>query len=199
MPESTVTFTGIRTDLMPQDVYAALEPAWVGKPQALPLPRLKPWAAMLAASVMSLNFQPGVETLFQQQLPRASYGYLETDDQLGALFDSVPQAAVLEGLRRTLAMLPQMQQSFEESYEGWVRWDVPALVDGQRRRPLGAVEELRQAGLIQRNRNWVEQIASYPKDGTRYLFVVGYEHLIGPESVVELLGSKGMSLSLVSG
>jgi uncharacterized protein YbaP (TraB family) len=45
--------------------------------------------------------------------------------------------------------------------------------------------------LIQRNKNWVQQIEGAMRKNKNVLFVVGAGHLVGPESVVDLLKEKG--------
>jgi uncharacterized protein YbaP (TraB family) len=45
--------------------------------------------------------------------------------------------------------------------------------------------------LIQRNKNWVEKIENLMQENKNVLFVVGAGHLVGPESVVDLLRKKG--------
>ena len=45
--------------------------------------------------------------------------------------------------------------------------------------------------LIQRNNNWVQQIEGAMRKNKNVLFVVGAGHLVGPESVVDLLKKKG--------
>ena len=45
--------------------------------------------------------------------------------------------------------------------------------------------------LIQRNKRWVEKIETLMQEDKNVLFVVGAGHLVGPQSVVDLLRKKG--------
>ena len=45
--------------------------------------------------------------------------------------------------------------------------------------------------LIQRNKKWVEEIETLMRENKNILFVVGAGHLVGPESVVDLLKKRG--------
>jgi uncharacterized protein YbaP (TraB family) len=45
--------------------------------------------------------------------------------------------------------------------------------------------------LIQRNKKWVEEIEVQMRENKNVLFVVGAGHLVGPESVVDLLKKRG--------
>jgi len=46
--------------------------------------------------------------------------------------------------------------------------------------------------IITRNRNWAGQIAQLLDDDRDYLIVVGALHLVGDDSVIELLNSRGI-------
>ena len=45
--------------------------------------------------------------------------------------------------------------------------------------------------LIQRNKKWVEKVKSLMRENKNILFVVGAGHLVGPQSVIDLLKKKG--------
>jgi uncharacterized protein YbaP (TraB family) len=45
--------------------------------------------------------------------------------------------------------------------------------------------------LIQRNKKWVKEIEGTIRGNKSVLFVVGAGHLVGPQSVVDLLEKKG--------
>ena len=45
--------------------------------------------------------------------------------------------------------------------------------------------------LIQRNKQWLEKIETLMQENKNVLFVVGAGHLVGPQSVVDLLRKKG--------
>jgi len=45
--------------------------------------------------------------------------------------------------------------------------------------------------LIQRNKKWVAEIEVLMRENKNILFVVGAGHLVGPESVVDLLKKSG--------
>lgn len=45
--------------------------------------------------------------------------------------------------------------------------------------------------LIQRNKQWAEKIETFMQENKNILFVVGAGHLVGPQSVVDLLKKKG--------
>jgi uncharacterized protein YbaP (TraB family) len=53
---------------------------------------------------------------------------------------------------------------------------------------------IRDRLLIQRNKNWTSQIEALMKENKNVLVIVGAGHLVGPDSVVDLLKKKGLSV-----
>ncbi|MGD8975817.1 MAG: TraB/GumN family protein, partial [Desulfobacterales bacterium] len=54
--------------------------------------------------------------------------------------------------------------------------------------------EIQDRLLVQRNKDWAIKIAQMLKETNQVLVIVGAGHLIGPNSVVELLKQKGYSV-----
>jgi hypothetical protein len=52
--------------------------------------------------------------------------------------------------------------------------------------------------LVQRNRNWVPQIASFLKEDNNVLIIVGAAHLAGEDGLIALLTKQGYHLERVS-
>jgi uncharacterized protein YbaP (TraB family) len=48
--------------------------------------------------------------------------------------------------------------------------------------------------VTKRNTAWVPQLERMLTDGRRYLVVVGALHLVGPDSVIELLEKRGHAI-----
>ena len=48
--------------------------------------------------------------------------------------------------------------------------------------------------FIQRNKKWVEKIETLMQGNKNILFIVGAGHLVGPDSVVDLLRKKGYTV-----
>jgi uncharacterized protein YbaP (TraB family) len=53
---------------------------------------------------------------------------------------------------------------------------------------------IRDRLLIQRNKNWTSQIEALMKENKNVLVIVGAGHLVGPDSVVDLLKKRGYSV-----
>ena len=62
------------------------------------------------------------------------------------------------------------------------------LVDGMQDQP-----ELYEQLLVQRNENWSRQIAEFANDSKDYLIIVGAMHLVGEDSVLQMLDDMGYS------
>jgi hypothetical protein len=56
---------------------------------------------------------------------------------------------------------------------------------------LRSSPELYDRLLVERNANWVESVETCVKQKTSCFVVVGAAHLVGPDSLVEMLQKKG--------
>jgi len=54
-----------------------------------------------------------------------------------------------------------------------------------------AYPEMQRIFLSDRNRDWANQILPWLESDEDYLIVVGTLHLVGPDSVLELLAAEG--------
>lgn len=61
------------------------------------------------------------------------------------------------------------------------------------------MQDLETALVSARNRRWVTQLEQLLSDGGRYLVVVGALHLVGEDSVINLLTGRGFNVTRVEG
>ena len=59
--------------------------------------------------------------------------------------------------------------------------------------------EVYRALIVQRNENFARVIGGLKDDSQDYLIVVGTLHLVGPDSVLSLLGRKGIQSRQIDG
>lgn len=116
---------------------------------------------------------------------------LETlDEQLGAL-DSLSATAQKRFFRLTLEEAGSIDDDLEEIVTAWKRGDTNALenllLEGLSEQP-DVYEKL----LVQRNRRWTNTIIGMTDDSQDYLIIVGTLHLIGADSVQNMLGAAGI-------
>ena len=93
-------------------------------------------------------------------------------------------------LLQTLKELEVTEKLFDEMYTTWRDGDTDGLATllSESFREYPAVYEKL---IVARNRNWVPRIESYLKQEGNYVVVVGAGHLVGEDSVVQMLTSKG--------
>jgi uncharacterized protein YbaP (TraB family) len=158
----------------------------------------EPWYAALQITqlrLQQLGFDPsyGIEARMLMLASRDGKEIrgLETlEQQLNAL-DSLPAPAQRLFLMQTIEEAAEIQASIDAVLVAWRAGDSQAL----QRELLGGLSDqpdLYENLLVRRNRNWVRQITELAGDGNQYLVIVGALHLVGPDSVLEMLRAKGV-------
>jgi uncharacterized protein len=157
-----------------------------------------PWFAAEAISqlqLLQLGFQPtsGVEMYF---LDRArsdgkSIAGLETVHDQIALFEGLPLDAQAEYLVASLEQAHELPKQVDDMVHAWQRGDT-AWFDDQLKSELGRDPVLYQSVLAARNRKWIPKIEALLNDDKDYLVIVGTGHLVGRDSVIDLLKKDGV-------
>ena len=160
------------------------------------LQRMKPWMAavtLMSAEMAKAGFdgELGIDKHFFDRakaaaMPRRA---LETVayqfDRLDGLAGSMQE----DSLKAMLADIDMQSSNIETLADAWKKGDTAAverlLHDGFSDSPAVA-ERL----LFERNRNWVAPVEACLSEGARCFVVVGAAHLVGPNSLVELLRDR---------
>jgi uncharacterized protein YbaP (TraB family) len=117
-------------------------------------------------------------------------GGLETiETQLG-IFDGFTDEECDELLRTTIESLATITESLDKMISAWHLGDIEGL-DTILNSEFEDSEKLRQALLVNRNRNWIPEIERAIAGDRNVMFMVGAGHLIGKDSVIELLEANG--------
>ena len=168
---------------------------------AAQLSGFEPWlvALMLTQLKMAqLGFDPsvGVE---QHLLGRARsdrkeiLGLESMDDQL-AVFDSLSSAQQAQFLTQTVAEIGQLEEQAGQLVDAWRAGQVDTLATDLLA-GLASYPDLYRRLVVARNQDWAEELSrlarSQPQD---YLVVVGALHLVGEDSLVELLKQRGYQI-----
>jgi uncharacterized protein YbaP (TraB family) len=167
----------------------------LGLPESL-VSRLKPWTAAMTLEVLVLKLmgfdeQSGVDLYFYRRA-RADgkdLEFLETVDyqlKLLAGLDERNQDALL---RQTLEELDRVEQIAPKMVAYWRSGDYERL---SALSPMPS--RLHDRLLTRRNQNWMDRIQSYLAQPENTLVVVGALHLAGPDSVVDLLRQRGLTV-----
>lgn len=173
---------------------------------ALPMPldflaKAKPWFLALMLSVGELedsgfSAEAGIDQILfrrakEADKPRAA---LETVvDQL-AFFDGLTAREQELFLLQTLTELEGAPEQADEVIALWERGDAEGLAEvfqeGDEEFPA-----VREKLLIERNRRWTPRIAELLREHGTVLVVVGTAHLVGEDSVVDLLREAGFEVT----
>ncbi|MDX1709016.1 MAG: TraB/GumN family protein, partial [Desulfobacterales bacterium] len=159
--------------------------------------RFKPWFVALSLTTselmqMGYNPQHGVDFYFfgKAQGKGKEIGYLEAPEYQINLLGKMAEKDQNDFLRQTLKDLEMVNELAGDLVKNWKTGNAEKLHE-----LLHASFEdypgLNDRLLIQRNLKWMDKIEAAIGESQNVLFVVGAGHLVGPESVVDLLRKAG--------
>jgi uncharacterized protein len=181
-----------------QPTFAKLETRAkeVGVDPAL-LNRFRPWFAgmtLMQLQLMKMGLAPtaGVEQRFTARATadkKPIHGLETLRDQLGMLA-GMPEKQQREFLLYSIEDADRMEEEIDELLSAWRRGDTKALeqllAEGFERYP-----DLYRPLTVDRNKRWLGQVEDLLDDRDDYLVVVGTLHLVGKDSLIDLLEGKG--------
>jgi uncharacterized protein len=157
-----------------------------------------PWFAAEAISqlqLVKLGFEPtsGVEMYFLERARSdgKSIAGLETAHDQIALFEGLSMEVQAEYLMSSLEQAHELPKEVDDMVHAWQRGDT-VWFDDQLQSELGKDPVLYQSVLAARNRKWIPKIEALLNDDKNYLVIVGTGHLVGRNSVIELLKKDGV-------
>ena len=161
------------------------------------LERFQPWFAaitLVQAELIKLGFDPnsGVEQRFTRRAveDRKPIQGLETVREQLEIMARMPEKQQREFLLYSINDAERMASEVDELLVAWRRGDTAAmaklLAEGFKEYP-----DLYRPLTVERNRKWIPQIEQLLDDKEDYLVVVGALHLVGTDSVIDLLERKG--------
>ncbi len=199
LPESGT----LRAVLAPE-VYDLTEAraANLGLPLML-LERLEPW--LVALTLMDLGMSRlGYQASqgLEQYLVRRSLldgieilGLETLGDQID-IFDSLSWADQEALLLQTLTDLQTAEAEMTTLLDAWRDGNLDELA-AELTADFDELPELHTALVSSRNRRWAVKLEQLLQGSGRYLVVVGALHLVGEDSVIELLSARGLDVALV--
>lgn len=165
------------------------------------LDRQRPWLAALQLSVayaMRAGHRPeaGVEAVLTREAHTRGMAlwFLETPEQQVRVLADLPDAEQLRFLRATLGDIDRGEDVLAELDRAWASGDVRALEAALEAEWAEAGPAIRNAVLIDRNRAWAAQIEARLDGSGRIFIAVGAAHLVGEDSVVDLLRERGVAV-----
>lgn len=161
------------------------------------LNKLRPWFAgltLVQIQMMKLGLDPnsGVELrlVSRATADKKPVAGLETiREQLG-IFAALPEEQQREFLMYSVEDTQRMTEELDALLAAWRRGDVQALADLMTE-GFEDYPDLYRPLTVERNRKWIPGLEALLDDKDDYLVVVGALHLVGEDSVIELLEKKG--------
>jgi uncharacterized protein len=157
-----------------------------------------PWFTAEAISqmqLMQLGFQPqsGVEMYFldRARTDGKSVAGLETVHDQIALFEALSMDAQADYLVSSLEQAHELPQEVGDMVRAWQRGDT-AWFAAEMATEFGKDPALYQSLLAARNRKWLPRIEALLNDEKNYLVIVGTGHLVGRDSIIDLLNHDGV-------
>jgi hypothetical protein len=159
--------------------------------------RFKPWFVALTLTTLELQrmgYNPayGIDVYFfnKASADGKEIDYLEPAEFQINLLGKMAEQDQYNFLSQTLNDLEVVNELSGNLVKFWKVGDADKLHE-LLSKSFNDYPHLHDRLLIQRNKNWVEQIEDAMRKNKNVLFVVGAGHLVGPESVVDLLKNKG--------
>ncbi len=159
--------------------------------------RFKPWFVALTLTTLELQrmgYNPnyGIDVYFfnKASADGKEIGFLEPAAFQINLLGNMAEQDQYDFLSQTLNDLEVVNELAGDLVKSWKDGDADKLHE-LLSKSFRDYPHLHDRLLIQRNKNWVEQIEGALRKNINVLFVVGAGHLVGPESVVDLLKNKG--------
>jgi uncharacterized protein YbaP (TraB family) len=161
---------------------------------------MKPWFAaltLLAINLQRMGMDPklGVDRYLAE---RAKSGGkptsgLETVESQLSVVDQLTKREQELMLRAAAEEVERLHRHVNEIVQSWLKGDearlAGLLLTGMRGYP-----ELYDKVLVERNRRWAAEIGKLVDQGGGAMVVVGAAHLVGSDSVLEMLKAKGYSV-----
>jgi uncharacterized protein YbaP (TraB family) len=157
-----------------------------------------PWFVAEAISqmqLMQLGFDPssGVEMYFSGRARsdgKRTAGLETAHDQL-ALFESMPMETQANYLISSLEQAHDLAKDVNQMVRAWQSGDM-SWFETELKSDLGRDPAVYQSLLVARNRKWIARIERLLDDDENHLVIVGTAHLVGRDSVIDLLKKDGI-------
>ena len=189
------------SDLMGPELYAEAE----SLAEALQIPlrlldKSEPWYAAINVEMMMLmriGFNPthGIEFHLAEIASRDNkeiFG-LETTRQQLEILDRLSLPSQRELLIQTLSDSAELSEVMDDMVDAWRYGDIEFL-EKSLLADMQEFDELHQAIVVDRNRNWVVRIEDLLREKDDYLIIVGALHLVGDQGVPNLLSQRGFEV-----
>ena len=161
------------------------------------LNQFRPWYVALTLATLKLQklgFQPqfGIDKYLHTKAKTKNKDRhaLETIHFQTSLLSKMSETMQEDMLLQTLIDLKTVDTYFDDLYQAWLTGDMQKL-DGLLSDSYEDYPSIYKYMIVDRNKDWVPKIQQFMRSNEHYLVIVGAGHLVGKESVVDLLRAKG--------
>ena len=161
----------------------------------------KPWLAAVMVETLILTrvgFDPmqGIEMHLMTKAGNDGKEILgfETERQQLEMLDGLSLAAQREMLLQTLKDGSRIEELLDDIIDAWRQGDT-TYMEQTLLSDMSGYDELYDTIVVDRNRDWVQQIDELLDDSDDYLVVVGTMHLVGKDGVPQLLQKRGFEVT----
>lgn len=162
--------------------------------------QFKPWLVaqtIASAKIMSLGFDPnlGIDRYFfnRAKKDKKEMIFLESNEYQLNLFAGLSKGKQERLLKQILKDLEVVEENFSLMIDSWEKGDVNRL-EAFLKISFEEYPDLYKRLLTDRNKRWVTTIRKLLKQDGVILIIVGAGHLVGKDSVVDLLTKKGYTV-----
>lgn len=160
---------------------------------------VRPWLAAMQLSYWHAQKQgheseAGVENVLIEDVGTKRRSYLETPEQQVHALADLPRADQARFLAVTLRQIEQEAGMLGEMDRAWASGQLSELGEQLDAQFAEAGPAVQNALILNRNRNWADQIEKRLRGSGRIFIAVGAAHLIGEGSVVDLLRERGIEV-----
>ncbi|QUL38759.1 TraB/GumN family protein [Erythrobacter sp. JK5] len=156
------------------------------------------WAVALLLAQVDAQGKPenGVDRQLIRAFTDREVRELEGAARQLTIFDTLPENDQRDLLAGVVEESSDQRDNPGRLRDAWLAGDV-AILEEATTTGIMADRELREALLVERNRDWAAQLAALLRARERPLIAVGAAHLVGPDSVAAMLEQRGYTVTRV--
>ncbi len=165
---------------------------------------LRPWLAGMTVSIFAMkkvgfDSESGVEAILLEQAKTEgdSVQYLETGASQISILAGLEDTEILQNFDASLDQIEDFQAILADTVDAWKVGDLEVLSALINRQLKDSSPEVVEKLLIQRNRNWVVKLKEMMDADENYFVAVGAGHLVGEDSVIDLLLEEGYEIERI--
>ncbi len=157
----------------------------------------RPWMLAMTLTMSEMakigaESNSGVDYFFNDkaQKDRKVVGSLETMDQQIGFLTLMDRFMSNEQIAETIEELRQINTKGPEIFNAWKNGD-ETKIEALNLNELKNYPKLYQALILDRNKKWINDIEGYLGSSVNTMVIVGVAHLVGNNSVIDLLRKRG--------